>query len=71
MAFSLLVLAAAWLATAAVVLTLARLIAARPRGATAPGPARVAPGDDDGVVVALVPRGRNRLVPVHAPARAA
>ena len=72
MAFSILLLATAWLVTAAAVLTVARLIAAGPsRGLTAvPAPGTWAPAEED-VVVALVPRGRNRVVPVGLLERAA
>jgi hypothetical protein len=70
-AFSILLLATAWITTAVLVLTLARLIAARPPvSAVAPSPAARPSGDDD-AVVALVPRGRNRLVPAGVFQRAA
>jgi hypothetical protein len=71
-AFSIFLLASAWLATAALVLTIARLIAARtPQPAPAAAPLALVDDEEDGVVVLLVPRGRNRLVPVARLERAA
>ena len=64
MAYSILLLTAAWLLTAAAVLTLARHIAVRPARVVRRSPAAAPALADDGAVVALVPRVRNRVVPV-------